>query len=396
MSIANKNKNGAEPSLQLTQKACSVAKKLFAPKPWDNVVKMLSENFNLSEQSTSEIIDKLVDGGVLLPGDFSLRDQTALNSDLYNSLNPTHRYMLLDWHRVEKYRQAIQSAVFPGARVVDVGAGSGILSFFSATYGAQKVYAIEATPVIESAKKLAVTNKLDQQIEFFHGYAKDFSTDKPVDIIVSEWIGSFLVKEYMFDAVRAVRDRFLASGGQLIPKAANMYVAPIEAPELYHSYGPGLWEAPYFGYDFSLGKSETPAEYTRCIVSQNSLLAPGAQISHFNCEKDITADFHFTKTVEWVVDRSGSCHGFVGYFDLILTDTVILSTSPFSPTTSWQQTYFPIDQIFVQANDLIKLTITTKPGGDGPEITIEGEVIRQQVAIATFKKIGRLCDPWSY
>ena len=53
--------------------------------------------------------------------------------------------------------------------------------------------------------------------------------------------------------------------------------------------------------------------------------------------------------------------------------------------------------IFVQVNDVIKLTFTSKPGSDeGPEITIEGAVLRQEVPIATFKKVGRLCDPWSY
>lgn len=390
-------KKGSQPSLQLTQKACSVSKQLLSPKPWDHVVEMLSKNFNLSAHSVSNIVDQLISTGVLLPGDLALRDQTASNSDSYKSLNPTHRYMLVDYHRVEKYRQAIQAAVFPGARVVDVGTGSGILSFFAATYGAERVYSIEATPIIESAKKLAEINKLDQKIEFFHGYAKDFSVEKPVDIIVSEWIGSFVVKEYMFDAVQAVRDRFLASGGQMIPKAVDLFMAPIEAPELYRSYGPGIWEAPYFGYDFSLGKYETPAEYNRCVVLPNSMIAPGARLTHFDCEKDSTSDFHFTKTVEWVVQRNAACHGFVGYFDLILTDTIIMSASPLAPTTSWQQTYFPIDQIFVQVNDVIRLTFTSKPGSDeGPEITIEGAVLRQEVPIATFKKIGRLCDPWSY
>jgi predicted RNA methylase len=49
-------------------------------------------------------------------------------------------------------------ADFEGKIVVDVGAGSGILSLFAAQAGAKMVYAIEASDMAQYAKRLAAGN----------------------------------------------------------------------------------------------------------------------------------------------------------------------------------------------------------------------------------------------
>jgi protein arginine N-methyltransferase 1 len=141
-----------------------------------------------------------------------MRDQTAIYSDVYN--NPSNqKIMLLDFHRTDSYKRAIEQIIKPGQIVVDVGAGAGILSLFSASSGADKVYAIEATYIIETAKKLAKLNKLDDKIEFINDLAQNVSLDTKVDVLVSEWMGFFVMEEYMFDAVQIVCEKFLSAGG---------------------------------------------------------------------------------------------------------------------------------------------------------------------------------------
>ena len=46
-----------------------------------------------------------------------------------------------------------------------------------------------------------------------------------VDIIISEWMGYFLLRESMLDSVLVARDRFLKPGGALYPSHARLYIA---------------------------------------------------------------------------------------------------------------------------------------------------------------------------
>lgn len=373
-------------TIQLSQKAKILCDLLEGPNPFSEIVNIVSRDFNLENTEAEDLIQKFVSAKFLLEGDYSLRNQSAVYSNTYKLLD-NHRLMLLDETRTASFQKAIQEVVFKGAKVIDVGAGSGILSFFSADAGANKVYAIEATPIVESAKKLSKINKLDHVVEFFNGYAQDFECKEKVDVIVSEWIGFFAMEEYMFDAVQAVRDKFLKPEGQMIPKALDLFILPIEDFDLYRTHGFGLWESPFFGYDFSLGKSESAAEKGFIVtkVSDKSPLATPAKLVNFDCGVDTTEKFHFTKTVDWTMNRDAVFHGFAGYFDLILTDSFTMSTSPSSNLTHWKQSYFPIEQISVEKGDTIELTISTLRGSVVPEIYLEGNVSRNGKFLKSFK-----------
>jgi type I protein arginine methyltransferase len=48
-----------------------------------------------------------------------------------------------------------------------------------------------------------------------------------VDIIVSEWMGYFLLRESMLDSVIRARDKFLKKDGLMFPSHADMFLAPI-------------------------------------------------------------------------------------------------------------------------------------------------------------------------
>ena len=43
-----------------------------------------------------------------------------------------HHHMLMDDYRMNSFKAAIDEAVFPGAKVLDLGGGTGVLSWFEA------------------------------------------------------------------------------------------------------------------------------------------------------------------------------------------------------------------------------------------------------------------------
>lgn len=51
---------------------------------------------------------------------------------------------------------------------------------------------------------------------------------KQFDIIISEWMGYFLLYESMLDTVLLARDKYLAPGGLMFPDNATLYLAAIE------------------------------------------------------------------------------------------------------------------------------------------------------------------------
>ncbi len=49
-----------------------------------------------------------------------------------------------------------------------------------------------------------------------------------VDIIISEWMGYFLLYESMLDTVLYARDKWLRPGGTLLPDRCSLYIVGIE------------------------------------------------------------------------------------------------------------------------------------------------------------------------
>ena len=136
-----------------------------------------------------------------------------------------HRTMICDRVRTEAFRRAIDAVVRPGDVVLDVGAGSGILSVFAARAGAARVYAVERTTVAVLAQELAAANGVADIVQVIHGDVVDVELPERVDVIVSEWLGGFGIDEGMLVPVIAARDRWLKPGGVMIPRSVTAWTA---------------------------------------------------------------------------------------------------------------------------------------------------------------------------
>ncbi|CAM8976342.1 unnamed protein product [Rhodiola kirilowii] len=153
--------------------------------------------------------------------------------------------MLSDRVRMDAYYNSIMRNKhhFVGKSVLDVGTGSGILAIWSAQAGARKVYAVEATKMSEHARALVKANNLEDVVDVIEGSIEDISLPEKVDVIISEWMGYFLLRESMFDSVICARDRWLKPNGVMYPSHARMWMAPIVS---------GLTDQKFDEYDGSM------------------------------------------------------------------------------------------------------------------------------------------------
>lgn len=139
--------------------------------------------------------------------------------------------MLKDTVRTRAYQNAIEGNPFDfkDKIVMDIGCGTGILSIFAARAGAKHVYAIENAEIALYAVEIIKRNGLSDKITVIKGKMEEITLPVPqVDIIISEWMGYFLLYESMLDSVLWARDKYLVKGGKMLPDKVEMYIAAVE------------------------------------------------------------------------------------------------------------------------------------------------------------------------
>jgi histone-arginine methyltransferase CARM1 len=124
--------------------------------------------------------------------------------------------MMQDYIRTSTYQRAILGNLsdFKDKVVLDVGAGSGILSFFAIQAGAKKVYAVEASNMANHAELLVAANNLSDKIIVIAGKIEEIELPEQVDCIVSEPMGYMLYNERMLETYLHAK-KWLVSGKYL-------------------------------------------------------------------------------------------------------------------------------------------------------------------------------------
>jgi hypothetical protein len=95
----------------------------------------------------------------------------------------------------------------------------------------RRVIGVDCSGIIESATKIVKANHLDNIVTLIKGKVEEIELPDGitgVDIIISEWMGYFLLYESMLDTVLVARDKWLNPGGLIFPDKATLYVAGIE------------------------------------------------------------------------------------------------------------------------------------------------------------------------
>lgn len=253
-----------------------------------------------------------------------------------------HRLMVGDRVRTDTFRESISATVRPGDVVLDVGAGSGILSLLAAVAGAARVYGIErATDAAGLARKVVADNGLSHRVRIVEADVHAAWLPEPVDVIVSEWLGTIGVDENMLEPVLVARDRWLKPGGSLIPGVVTAWMAPV-----YHDAGVEgtAFHAPTYGLDLTALAPFVPDEAVALPegVPGDRLRAKPQQLWSIDparmpaprARKPFAAQLTFT--------LDGAANGLVAWFSAEMPGTARLSNGPGAARTHWGQLLFPI------------------------------------------------------
>ena len=148
-----------------------------------------------------------------------------------------HHEMLSDSARTESYRDAVYDNLeqMKDKQVLDLGCGTGILSMFCAKAGAKQVTGVDMSDIIHNTIDIVRENKFQDTIKLLKGRLEDITElkDKKFDVLISEWMGYFLLYEGMLDSVIAARDKYLSPGGLILPNDCKMHLFAISDEERY-------------------------------------------------------------------------------------------------------------------------------------------------------------------
>lgn len=250
--------------------------------------------------------------------------------------------MLLDSQRCEAYRNALNRIVRPGDVVLDLGAGTGLLSMLAVQAGARHVYAIEMSEIAGVAATLIETNGLGDRITLIPRKSTKARLPERCDLLVTETLSILgFDTENIVDYLQDARRRLLKPDARIIPESCKTLLMPIQSD----AFGVGRFPLQLYGVDWAALRqacySPKPIRLEASGQVWIGLAEPAAGwplIFKRDFRSPGPAAFDFVITLE------GRLDGFLGWFEATLCPGVTLSNSPRLPPTSWSQIYFPILQ----------------------------------------------------
>jgi type I protein arginine methyltransferase len=281
------------------------------------------------------------------------------NDEEFSDLHE-HEKMLADSVRVTSYHNAIKRHIKPGEVVLDLGTGTGILSFFASQQKPRKIYAIDHSDFIEVAQRIAAHNNIGN-IQFVRINSRDFMPEEKVDVILHEQIGDDLFNENMIENILDLKHRVLKETGRIVPGRFELFLEPASIRNDFKV--PFLWENNVDGVDFGFLKQVSDIDRFKRVGYDMKWLEPGT-LNYFLCQpkaiyafdlnelkaqSDIPKSIRTTRTVV----HPGAMDGLCFYFRVIFDADINFDTSPQNPKTHWGNRLFRIESRYFEIGSQI-------------------------------------------
>lgn len=276
----------------------------------------------------------------------------------FSSVAPAwHIPMVNDDERNQAYDLALRRAVTPGALVLEIGTGSGLVAMMAARAGAGRVVSCEVLPLMaDIAREVVAKNGLSERITIITRKSTQLKVgaDLPdrADVFVSELINIGMLSPNMLPVLQHARENLLKPNARIIPAAAIVHAALIEAPQLSR-VNPVRQIS---GFDLSpLDKLRSPG-YAQIDMAADLVrqLSQPFRALEFDFRQNMPE--RDAKLLQVTATSAGIVHGIAFWFDLIMDEEIVYSSASPARTNHWKQAaeFFP-QPVAVQPGD--RLTI---------------------------------------
>jgi protein arginine N-methyltransferase 1 len=263
-----------------------------------------------------------------------------------------HHNMLMDQNRMHPFKSAIHYAVCSGAKVLELGGGTGVLSFFAAQQ-AEKVYCVEFNPdMVQEARRFLAMNPNGHKVEVIHADAFEYLPPEPVDVVICEMIHVGMLREKQVEVIESFKKRYLERfGGPLprfLPEAVIMAAQPLQ--QEYHFDG---FYAPIVQFQ------------------QNDVAHPGTVEL---AQPAVYSILDFSQPVDTLIAWDGSFvieRGGVLNAMRFVTKNVLAIVQEQARTIDWLNHYMTLPlatPLEVAASDLLQVSFSYRAGGSIPSL----------------------------
>lgn len=257
-----------------------------------------------------------------------------------------HYNMLTDQARMDAFREAIALAVPPGSRVLELGGGTAVLSFFAAQHAA-KVWCVEKNPeLVREARRILALNPGGERVEMIEADAFDYLPPEPVDVVICEMLHVGMLREKQIPVIESFKRRYLEKFGEplprFVPEAFIQAVQPVQQSFDFDGY---YAPTPFF---------QTPvAEQPRTI----DLAAPAVyQLACYG--ESLPADCSWQGEI--TVERSGQLNAL-----RFITKNVIAIDEAAQYTVDWFSQYLIVplaEPLAVETGQRVTVCFAYRPG----------------------------------
>jgi type I protein arginine methyltransferase len=252
-----------------------------------------------------------------------------------------HHNMLKDENRMMNFKAAIALQVFKGAKVLELGCGTGVLSCFAAAT-ASKVWGIEFNPeLVTEARRFIALNPHADKIEIIQADAFHYLPPEPVDVVICEMIHAAMLREKQIEIIESFKIRYLKKfGGKLpvfIPEAIIMAVQPLQ--QNYNFYG---FYAPIIQF-----------QRATAIQTDSLELSPPIVYSTLDLSQSNSREIQWQGNIK--LTQSGAVNAL-----RFITKNILAVIEEHATTIDWLIDYLvlPLDiPLEVQKNDLIHVSL---------------------------------------